>query len=148
MLFESLRGKIYPFLENQAEPHCARLLIQAAEDVIDPRIEQAALANRHPASPARRLAEDRDATQMMRTLTGLVRNNGHLLSDRQKKACSLVINSPTISELPRERAIELLEENAKATPKVISEGKCFRRKALECLGVSVGVVLLLSCLLE
>ena len=93
---------------------------------------------------------------MMRLLTGLVRNNGHLLSDRQKKACSLVINSPTISELPRERAIELLEENAKATPKVMpkvqtplgSEGKCFRRKALECcLGVSVGV-LLLSCLLE
>ena len=117
VLFESLRGKIYPFLENQAEPHCARLLIQAAEDVIDPRIEQAALANRH-ADPGRRLEEDADAAKMMRLLTRFVRNNGYLLSDRQKKACSLVINSPTISEMPRECAIELLEENASATPKV------------------------------
>ena len=117
VLFESLRGNIYSFLANQAEPHRARLLIQAAEDVIDPRIEQAALANRH-ADPGRRLEEDADAAKMMRLLTGFVRNNGYLLSDRQKKACSLVINSPTISEIPRERAIELLEENASATPKV------------------------------
>ena len=158
VLFEDLRGNIYSFLASQAEPHRARLLIQAAEDIIDPRIEQAALANRHPASLARRLAED-VAAQMMRLLTGFVRNNGYLLSDRQKKACSLVINSPTISEIPRECAIKLLEENAKATPKVMpkvwpkvqtplgSEGKCFRRKALECLGVSVGVLLFL-CLLE
>ena len=115
VLFEDLRDIIYSFLASQAEPHRARLLIQAAEDVIDPRIEQAALANRHP---ARRGRQDVDATQMMRLLTGFVRNNGHLLSDRQKKACSLVINSPTISEIPRDCAIELLEENASATPKV------------------------------
>ena len=117
LFFESLRGNIHSFLESQAEPHRAWLLIQAAEDVIDPRIEQAALANRH-ADPGRRSEEDADAAEMMHLLTGFVRNNGYLLSDRQKKACSLVINSPTISEIPRDCAIELLEENASATPKV------------------------------
>lgn len=36
---------------------------------------------------------------------------------RQKKACSLIINSPTISEIARDCAIELFEENAAQSAK-------------------------------
>ena len=39
--FEDLRDNIYWFLASLAEPHRARLLIQAAEDIIDPCIQQA-----------------------------------------------------------------------------------------------------------
>ena len=102
--FHHLRNGIHDFLAGQAEPHRARLLVQAAEDMIDPRIE-AALASRDA---------ERDAASMMRLLKEFVRNNGYLLSERQQKACSLIINSPTIGERTRDFAIELVEENVKA----------------------------------
>ena len=94
--FEDLRDNIYWFLASLAEPHRARLLIQAAEDIIDPCIEQ---ANGH-------------AAKMMSLLSSFVRNNDCLLSDRQNKACCRIINSPTISETTRDCAIKLIEENA------------------------------------
>ena len=102
VFFEHLRKRIYDFLESQARPHRARLLIQAAEDLIDPRIE-AALADRRA---------ERGAEMMMTVLKGFVICDGYLLSERQKKTCSLIINSPTIGEGARECAIELLQENA------------------------------------
>ena len=102
VFFEHLRKRIYDFLESQARPHRARLLIQAAEDLIDPRIE-AALADRRA---------ERGAEMMMIVLKGFVICDGYLLSERQKKTCSLIINSPTIGEGARECAIELLQENA------------------------------------
>ena len=79
--FERLRQRIYCFLANLAEPHRARLLMQAAEDVIDPCIEQAALTNRHG------VHAEGDAANMMRLLRKFVRNNGYLLSERQQKVC-------------------------------------------------------------
>ena len=100
--FRCLRERIYDFLSGQARPHRARLLIQAAEDLIDPRIE-AALTDRRA---------EGNAGLMMRDLEGFVRNDGYLLSERQKKACSLIVNSPTIGEGARNAAIELLQENA------------------------------------
>jgi hypothetical protein len=106
--FESLRDHIYRFLENQAEPHRVGLLIQAAEDVIDPCIEQAALANRHGVHCSAQ------GEARMRLLREFVHNNGYLLSERQQKACSRIINSPTISERVRNSAVALFEENAKA----------------------------------
>ena len=102
VFFEHLRKRICDFLESQARPHRARLLIQAAEDLIDPRIE-AALADRRA---------ERGAEMMMIVLKGFVICDGYLLSERQKKTCSLIINSPTIGEGARECAIELLQENA------------------------------------
>jgi hypothetical protein len=102
VFFEHLRKRIYDFLESQARPHRARLLIQAAEDLIDPRIE-AALADRRA---------ERGAEMMMTVLKGFVICDGYLLSERQKKTCSLIVNSPTIGEGARECAIELLQENA------------------------------------
>jgi hypothetical protein len=52
---------------------------------------------------------------MMRLLREFfVRNNGDLLSERQQKTCSRMINSPTISERARNFAIALFGENAKA----------------------------------
>ena len=102
---ESLRDHIYRFLENQAEPHRVGLLIQAAEDVIDPCIEQAALANRHGVHCSAQ------GKARMRLLKKFVRNNGYLLSERQQKACSRIINSPTISERARNSAVALFEEN-------------------------------------
>ena len=102
VFFEHLRKRIYDFLESQARPHRARLLIQAAEDLIDPRIE-AALADRRA---------EGGAEIMMAVLKGFVICDGYLLSERQRKTCSLIINSPTIGEGARECAIELLQENA------------------------------------
>ena len=99
--FHHLRDGIHDFLAGQAEPHRARLLVQAAEDMIDPRIE-AALANRDA---------ECDAASTMRLLKEFVSKNGYLLSERQRKVCILVINSPTISEKTRDCAIELIEEN-------------------------------------
>ena len=118
--FEHLRDSIYSFfLASQAEPHRARLLIQAAEDIIDPCIEQAAkrreplsLGLLQPIIAANRRTAERRAAEMMRLLREFVRNNDYLLSDRQNKACCLMINSPTISETARDCAIKLLEENA------------------------------------
>ena len=103
--FERLRQRIYCFLANLAEPHRARLLMQAAEDVIDPCIEQAALTNRHG------VHAEGDAANMMRLLRKFVRNNGYLLSERQQKVCRRIINSPTISERARNFAVALFEEN-------------------------------------
>tara|TARA_B100000780_G_scaffold166248_1_gene116324 strand:- start:672 stop:1322 length:651 start_codon:yes stop_codon:yes gene_type:complete len=94
--FEELRDNIFWLLDSLAEPHRARLLIQAAEDIIDPSIEQA----------------NRRAATMMSLLKKFVRDNDYLLSDRQNKACCLIINSSTISETVRDCAIELIEENA------------------------------------
>ena len=111
--FESLRDHIYRFLENQAEPHRVGLLIQAAEDVIDPCIEQAALANRHGVH-AQGEARMHQSSELMHLLRKFVHNNGYLLSERQQKACSRIINSPTISERVRNSAVALFEENAKA----------------------------------
>ena len=123
---ESLRDHIYRFLVNQAKPHRVGLLIQAAEEVIDSNlsvliqaliqaaevidscIEQAALANRHGVHCSAQ------GEARMRLLKKFVRNNGYLLSERQQKACSRIINSPTISERVRNSAVALFEENAKA----------------------------------
>ena len=105
VFFRCLRDRIYDFLSGQAHltrPHRARLLIQAAEDLIDPRIEAALTDCR---------AED-NAVLMMMVLGDFVRNNGYLLSERQTKACSLIVNSPTIGEGARDGAIALLQENA------------------------------------
>ena len=102
VFFWRLRNLIYDFIDGQARPHRARLLIQAAEDLIDPRIE-AALAD---------CRAEGDAEVMMCVLKLLVIVDGYLLSERQKKACSLIINSPTIGECARDGAIELLQENA------------------------------------
>ena len=111
VFFERLRENICCFLANQAEPHRTRLLIQAAGDVLDPRIEQAA----PPRKPPWRLYAEGDAANMMRLLREFfVRNNGDLLSERQQKTCSRMINSPTISERARNFAIALFGENAKA----------------------------------
>ena len=49
---------------------------------------------------------------MMHVLRDFVRNDDYLLSERQKKECSLIVNSPTIGEGARDAAIELLQENA------------------------------------
>merc|ERR1712008_32798 len=119
VFFRCLRDRIYDFLSGQAHltrPHRARLLIQAAEDLIDPRIEAALTDCR---------AED-NAVLMMMVLGDFVRNNGYLLSERQTKACSLIVNSPTIGEGARDGAIALLQENAStalaAAPKGCPDG--------------------------
>ena len=106
VFFYHLRDGVYNFLASQAKPNRTRLLLQAAEDVIDPRIE-AALANEtgKRASVTARVANE--ARSMMHVLKGFVRNNNYLLSVRQQKACNLIINSPTVSESTRECAIEL-----------------------------------------
>ena len=96
-----LRDEIYWFLSRQAEPHRTRLLLQATEDIIDPCIEDA-FANRDTAA---------NAASMMVRLNRLVCFEGYLLSERQQKACSLIINSPTISESTRDCAVELVKEN-------------------------------------
>ena len=102
VFFRCLRDRIYGFLSGQARPHRARLLIQAAEDLIDPRIE-AALADR---------CAEGNAVNMMHVLRDFVRIDGYLLSERQEKVCSLIVNSPTIGEGARDSAIALLQENA------------------------------------